>query len=132
MDSELNPSGSRLPAGRVLYVLVVLGILALAMNGIFGSHGLIVAHRMKLQERQLQQNIQKLNQENQALAGQVRELKSDPNAIERVAREQMGLVKPGDLVFKLPPKSPGQSGAATPTLSEPLMPQAAPAAPPHR
>lgn len=128
MDPRLNRPTKGPQLGRALFAVIALGIAALALDGIFGAHGLIVTYRMKLQARQAQQGIQKLNQENQQLADQVRALKSDPNAIERIAREQMGLVKPGDLVFKLPPKSPDPSGAAAPP-----QPGEAPATvPPHR
>ena len=40
-----------------------------------------------------------MDKENQAL-------KSDPAAIERQAREQMGLSKPGEKIYKLPDKPP--------------------------
>jgi cell division protein FtsB len=46
--------------------------------------------------------MQKLDQENQELADQVTSLKTDPRAIEKIAREDMGLAKPGELIFKLP------------------------------
>ena len=32
-------------------------------------------------------------------------LKSDPAAIERIAREEMGLARPGEYIFKTPAKS---------------------------
>jgi cell division protein FtsB len=39
----------------------------------------------------------------------VTRLRSDPDLIEQVAREDLGLVKPGERVLKLPP-SPGPRG----------------------
>jgi cell division protein FtsB len=36
------------------------------------------------------------------LTEQVNALKSDPKSIERIAREEMGLARPGELIFKLP------------------------------
>ena len=42
-----------------------------------------------------------------------RALKSDPAAIERWAREQMGLAKPGEKIYTLPEKAPPKPSAAT-------------------
>jgi len=39
----------------------------------------------------------------------VNRLRTDPDFIEQVAREDLGLVKPGERVLKLP-LSPGQRG----------------------
>ena len=44
------------------------------------------------------------------LTAEVDRLRSDPEFIEQMARERLGLVKPGDRVYKLPP-SPGPAGA---------------------
>jgi cell division protein FtsB len=34
----------------------------------------------------------------------VKSLKTDPQAIERIAREEMGLARPGEYIFKTAPK----------------------------
>jgi hypothetical protein len=43
------------------------------------------------------------------LTATVNRLRTDPDFIEQVAREDLGLVKPGERILKLPP-SPGQRG----------------------
>ncbi len=40
--------------------------------------------------------------ENKSLSSQVNSLKTDPKAIERIAREGMGLARPGEIIYKLP------------------------------
>jgi len=78
---------------------------------------MIAAYRLKLQVEKAQEHTSSLQQENQVFADQVRKLKTQPSAIEHIARERMGLVKPGELVFKLPPPSPAGSkpGSAPPS-----------------
>jgi cell division protein FtsB len=98
---------------RLLYGAVVLLFAALAVNGIFGPHGWVATYHLRLQVHRQQQAIQKLKQENEQLSNEVRQLKSDPSAIERIARERMGLVKPGELVFKAPGK-PASSASPAP------------------
>ena len=87
---------------------VVLGfaLFALLVHDVFGDHGFLAMRRAQKEVEQLQEEIQKLNEENSRLAEQVKALKTDPRIIERIAREEMGLAKPGELIFKLPPKPP--------------------------
>lgn len=89
-------------------VPLILGLFLLAVfvHDLFGEHGFLAMRRMQKEVDRLSVEIQTLNEENQKLADQVNALKTDPKAIERIAREEMGLAKPGELIFKLPPKSP--------------------------
>jgi len=63
---------------------------------------------------EIRQNISQTNRENTDLAAQVKSLKSDPKAIERIAREEMGLARPGEVIIKLPPTDPSSSADTTP------------------
>src|SRR5437016_10819932 len=90
---------------RNLLALLALGLLALGIHDVFGAHGYLAMRRTEKQVDQLQDEIDRLNRENQSLAQQMNALKTDPEAIERVAREQMGLVRPGEMIFKLPAAS---------------------------
>lgn len=85
---------------------MVLGFLlfALLVHDVFGDHGFLAMRRAQKELAQLQQEIQQLSEENAHLADQVKALKTDPRIIERIAREEMGLAKPGELIFKMPPK----------------------------
>ncbi len=56
----------------------------------------------RAQVRQLQQQTRTLEQQNAALATQVKELK-DPKYLERVARECLGMVRPGEIGFIVVP-----------------------------
>jgi cell division protein FtsB len=94
---------------RNLLSLLALGLLALGIHDVFGAHGYLAMRRTQKQVEQLQGEIDRLNRENQGLAQQVNALKTDPEAIERVAREQMGLARPGEMIFKLPANTAGDS-----------------------
>ena len=58
--------------------------------------------RTQKEIKQIQEQIGKINDENKSLTDQVNSLKSDPKSIERIAREEMGLARPGEMIFKLP------------------------------
>jgi cell division protein FtsL len=84
-------TGRLTPAGAALLLAVVVLLFALA-----------VPIRTLMQQRSdlahLQQEEQTLRQDNQALRTQVTRL-HDPAYLERVARECLGMAKPGEIQF---------------------------------
>ncbi len=89
---------------RNALVALILLSLTLAIHEVFGEHGLLALRRQKREYESLQQQIHQLQKENQQLEHQVKGLKSDPKAIERLAREQMKMARPGEVIFTLPEK----------------------------
>ncbi|MFP5276366.1 MAG: FtsB family cell division protein [Acidobacteriota bacterium] len=87
-------------------VVVVLLALLVTWHVIYGKHGLSVWHQMREQDRQLQQQIQELRQQNADMQQQVQQLQSDPDAIEREAREKLHYAKPGEVIYTLPASPP--------------------------
>lgn len=79
-----------------------LALFALLVHDVFGPHGFIAMRRTQKEIEQIREQIGKVNDENKSLTEQVNSLKTDPKAIERIAREEMGLARPGELIFKLP------------------------------
>ena len=88
--------------------LLGVGLLALGIHDVFGAHGFLAMRRTQKEMEQLRGDIARLDQENGALAGQVKSLQTDPRAIERLARD-MGMARPGEIIFKLPPAAPGSA-----------------------
>ena len=88
-----------------------MALFLLAVQDIFGAHGFLAMWRTRQQIQQLQGEITRLNKENGALSDRVTALKTDPKAIERIAREEMGLARPGEMIFKMPaPSDAGDNG----------------------
>lgn len=88
-----------------IHFWTILGLLMMAIlvHDLFGARGFLATQRQKQEKIKVEQEIQKINDENRALTDSVHKLKTDPATIERLAREQ-GLARPGEHVFKLPPK----------------------------
>jgi cell division protein FtsB len=84
-----------------------LALFALLLHDVFGTHGFIAMRRTQKEIEQIREQIGKINDQNKSLTEQVNSLKTDPKSIERIAREEMGLARPGEMIFKLPdtPKS---------------------------
>ena len=92
---------------------LALGLLMLLLQDIFGTHGVMAMRRSQREAEEIRKEIDRLDLENRRLQDRVIALKTDPAAIERIAREEMGLARPGELIFKLPAK-PGDSSGSTP------------------
>jgi cell division protein FtsL len=84
---------------------LVGGFALLLLQDIFGTHGVLAMRRTQLQAKEVQQEIERLNKENRKLQSRVEHLKSDPAAIEEIARGEMHLKRPGELVFPIQPKA---------------------------
>jgi cell division protein FtsB len=103
------------------FLAAALGLLLL--QDVFGAHGLIAMRRSMREAAQVQREISLMNEENRQLEERVKSLKTDPSAVERIAREEMGLARPGEYIFKIQPKS--VDPAAPPSASS-QTPAAAP------
>ena len=79
-----------------------LAVIALAILG-FGGPSLSRLRTMKRDVDGLEREIAALRVETDRVSASVARLRSDPNAIEQIAREELGLIKPGERVLKLPP-----------------------------
>jgi len=73
---------------------------------VFGGQSLARVWQMKREVDGMEREIATLRAETTRLVEVVTRLRTDPDYIEQVAREDLGLVKPGDRVLKLPPSSP--------------------------
>ncbi len=97
------------PAGTVVAVVLALLVMAHVVNG---RNGLTVWHQKRAEDKQLQQEIKQLEQENGALREHVERLKSDPDAIEREAREKLHYAKPNEVIVALPAQQQEQAQPA--------------------
>jgi cell division protein FtsB len=89
--------------------IFLIGFVLLALQDVFGTHGVVSMRRSQKEAAQIRQEINQLNEENRQLDQRVKDLKSDPAAIEEIARHDMGLARPGEYIFKVAPKSADSS-----------------------
>jgi cell division protein FtsB len=97
------------PAGTV--VVVALALL-LTWHVVNGKHGLSIWQQKRAEDKQLRKEIDALQQENARLRTRVGRLKSDPDAIEREAREKLHYAKPGEVIYALPAEPARQAQPA--------------------
>lgn len=82
--------------------LIGLLLLVLAVHDIFGTHGYLAMRRTQEEIKKVNAGLDQLNKENLLLEQEVRELKTDPHKIEKIARDELGLAKPGEVIIKIP------------------------------
>jgi len=102
LNRKLSPSDVSEYLRKNARQILGLALFALLVHDVFGPHGFIAMRRAQKEIEQIREQIGKMNDENKSLAEQVNSLKTDPKSIERIAREEMGLARPGEMIFKLP------------------------------
>ena len=92
------------PAVKPVSYLVVSLLFSALLFGLFlvGDHGFLSLRRQRQELVRSQNELQALADENRKLEAELAALKSDPRAVEKIAREKLGLVKPGEVVLLLP------------------------------
>lgn len=79
----------------------VIAVIALVVGSLFGDRGILQLLRQRERTEALARDIEQLREENRALAEEIVSLRRDPAAVERLAREELGLARPGESVFVL-------------------------------
>jgi cell division protein FtsB len=85
-------------------VIVFLGGTAAAL---FGDRGYLDVQRVRAQERELRDAHAARLVRVEALRRDVDRMRTDPTAIERIAREDLGFAAPGEITLLLPGDDPG-------------------------
>jgi cell division protein FtsB len=84
--------------------LVLIGsslfMLAMMAFTVWGDRGLLALWRTQHDLDRLVREVEIVEQKNATLAREVQRLRSDLGYIEKIAREELGLVRPGEIVFE--------------------------------
>lgn len=101
----------------IVFVLVVL-LIYLQYTLWFGKGGIRDVRIMERTVAEQSAEIGALRERNQALAAEVLDLKQGMEAIEELARSEMGMIKDGELFFQLFKPSPGDAAPGPPERDE--------------
>ncbi len=103
--SEAQGSGTQVdPVERSWLGIAVLVLLALlAVAGVKSYHDL---KAVRVQEAELARQVDATEERLEVLVHRLDLLDDDPLTLERMAREELGMVRPGDVVIVLP-EEPG-------------------------
>ena len=83
-------------------ILLGLGFFMLLMiMAVFHENGILNAYRFEQEQVKMKEENDALRRQNISLKKHIRALKSDPYAIEKIAREKLNLAKTGDHVYRI-------------------------------
>ena len=88
--------------GWILYLLVGCGLFLWFQRS--GIPTVVELRNAWRQERVREQKIQSIREENDRIEESIKDLAPEGREVEKLARQELGLAKPGQTVIKLPDK----------------------------
>jgi len=105
----------------LVYVLSSL-LVAFALFTAFGERGVFHLWRLRGEKGQLDEKNYALQKENDALRERIDRIRHDDRFLEKLAREELGLIRPGEIVYRFaPPEAKRNKSGA---LAEPATEKA--------
>jgi cell division protein FtsB len=84
--------------GRGLFLGVVLFVVYIFL---FGDYGVYRMWKQNKEIAELQRTIEALRLEQEGLKQEIYLLENDPEYIEKIAREKYGMIKEGEIIYKI-------------------------------
>ncbi len=84
----------------IFFTFVVLSFIYLSVSLFFGDAGLLRYLELNKTKKGLEKQLIEINRQNEQIRTQIRLLKEDPFYKEKLAREEFGLAKPDEYIFK--------------------------------
>jgi cell division protein FtsB len=97
---------------RSIYALVAL-IVVLSFYSIVGERGAFHLWRLRAEKVALDELNYRTQRQNEALRQRIARLRHDDAYLEKIAREELNLVRPGEIIYRFAPAEPrpGQPGS---------------------
>ena len=84
---------------RLLRHVLVFITLVIIVDAVAGEKGLLALLQARREYAALERSLERARAENAELREMARRLREDPTAIEDQARRELGLIKPGEVLF---------------------------------
>lgn len=84
---------------RLVRHILAFVTLLIVVDAIAGEKGLLALLQARREYSALERSLERARTENAELREMARRLREDPNAIEEQARRELGLIKPGEVLF---------------------------------
>ncbi|MGH8070665.1 MAG: FtsB family cell division protein [Candidatus Entotheonellia bacterium] len=96
VENVLHEKQHRLVIGGGIGCFLLLSLLAMA-----GERGFFEVYRYSRHLQRVEDRIRTLEEKNKRLRRQVTGLRSDPYQVEKLAREDLGLARPDEIIFEI-------------------------------
>jgi len=81
-----------------IFPCLAVGVVLLA--SFKGPYSLWRIYQFRKQRDQIKSDILQLSEENKLLRQEIQKLRTDPGCVSRIAREELGLVKQGEIIYR--------------------------------
>ncbi len=88
------------PLQKKYLLFLGLFISGMLLFALFGSRGLIQIYKLKEERDRIQAGNARLQEENRRLEEQINRLRTDKEEVEKIAREERGMVRKGEIVYQ--------------------------------
>lgn len=82
------------------FLLFLLAGFVLIWIGFFDDHSLLTRYQLQKQHSDLKQQTELLQAETKILEEKIEALENDPAQLERIAREEYGMRRPGEVIYE--------------------------------
>jgi cell division protein FtsB len=89
---------------RAVTMLSGVLIVVFVISFFFSDRGIAELHQSRKRVDGLRADIRRLEKENAHLRSEIESVKKSTYAVERIAREELGMSKKGEVVYMLPKK----------------------------
>jgi cell division protein FtsB len=78
---------------------LIIATFLVLVDAVFGDRGLAATRQARQAYAEANTALVKVQQANAGLREQVRRLLHDPSSVEEIARKELGLIRPGEVLF---------------------------------
>ena len=102
----------------ILVVVLGVALLIMLVQAVIGPGGYQQGQKLQGTTNDLIRLIEAVKSENKQLENEIERLKTDPKEIEKIAREELGMVKPGEHQVVIKPNNNEKQATRTPSLNK--------------
>lgn len=84
----------------IFFTITLLSLFYIFASFMFGDSGLFRYRELKNKKNQIELEVRDIELRNDRLRAELKALKEDPFYIEKHAREEFGMARPGEYIFK--------------------------------
>lgn len=84
----------------ITLIIIILSFIYLGINLLLGDAGFLRYGELYTKKTSLEKDINELQKENTRIKTQIKSLKENPFYSEKYAREEFGLARPDEYIFK--------------------------------
>lgn len=83
------------------FLVAVLATFLITWFSFLDTYSLWTHYQLKQRKQELKAKTEQLQQQTEELKAKIKDLENDPDLLERIAREEYGMRKKGETVYKI-------------------------------